>query len=58
MLKYHRRISTYLKVLLKATLKIAEIKELTSNAEILRNTPKMQDELRGPMMLQISVEKV
>ncbi|WP_407482051.1 class I SAM-dependent methyltransferase [Elizabethkingia meningoseptica] len=56
-LKYHRTLSTYLNLLLKAGFKIIEVKEPTPNAEMLENIPEMQDELRRPMMLLISVEK-
>ncbi|WP_333863736.1 class I SAM-dependent methyltransferase [Sphingobacterium sp.] len=56
-LKYHRTISTYLDVLLKVGFRIIEVKEPIPDAEMLKSIPEMQDELRRPMMLLISVEK-
>ena len=56
-LKYHRTISTYLDALLKVGFRIIEVKEPMANTEMLQNIPEMEDELRRPMMLLISVEK-
>ncbi len=56
-LKYHRTVSTYLDVLLKAGFTIIEVKEPIPSDELLQNIPEMQDELRRPMMLLIAAEK-
>ncbi|WP_313380480.1 class I SAM-dependent methyltransferase [Proteiniphilum saccharofermentans] len=56
-LKYHRTVSTYLTELLKQGFKIMEVKEPMPNETMLKNIPEMDDELRRPMMLLISVEK-
>ncbi|WP_316836847.1 class I SAM-dependent methyltransferase [Pedobacter nutrimenti] len=56
-LKYHRTLSTYLNVLLKAGFKVTEIKEPISSEKMLKEVPEMKEELRRPMMLLISVQK-
>jgi Cyclopropane fatty acid synthase and related methyltransferases len=56
-LKYHRTVSTYLNVILKQGFKIVEVNEPIPNDEMLKTIPEMNDELRRPMMLLISVEK-
>jgi SAM-dependent methyltransferase len=56
-LKYHRTLSTYLNVLLKAGFKVVEIKEPIPSEKMLKDFPEMKEELRRPMMLLISVQK-
>lgn len=56
-LKYHRTVSTYLNVILKQGFKIVEVNEPIPHHEMLKTIPEMNDELRRPMMLLISVEK-
>lgn len=56
-LKYHRTLSTYLNVLLKAGFKVIEIKEPMPSEKMLQDFPEMKEELRRPMMLLISAEK-
>ncbi len=55
--KYHRTLSTYLNLLLKAGFKIIEINEPMPNTEMLNSIPEMKEELRRPMMLLVSAEK-
>ncbi|MFS0673823.1 class I SAM-dependent methyltransferase [Ornithinibacillus sp. 179-J 7C1 HS] len=56
--KYHRTFSTYMNDLLTSGFQIKEVKEPTPSEEMLKRDPSMQDELRRPMFLLISAEKL
>lgn len=56
-IKYHRTLTSYLNILLKAGFKIKEVIEPQPGEEMLKEIPEMKEELRRPMMLLISAEK-
>lgn len=56
--KYHKTLTTYLNTLLKTGFEITEIVEAQPSAEMLETIPEMEDELRRPMMLLVSVKKI
>ncbi|WP_338981725.1 class I SAM-dependent methyltransferase [Spiroplasma endosymbiont of Eupeodes luniger] len=56
-LKYHRTLTTYINTLIECGFKIISVIEPQPNDELLKTVPLMQDELRRPMMLIISVSK-
>lgn len=56
--KYHKTLTTYINGLLKNGFCITGLNEPEPSPEILANIPEMTDELRRPMMLILSSEKV
>lgn len=56
--KYHRTISTYINDLIGAGFSIRVIKEPVPSDEMLKTVPDMKDEIRRPMFLIISAEKL
>ncbi|WP_288443424.1 class I SAM-dependent methyltransferase [uncultured Chryseobacterium sp.] len=56
-IKYHRTLTSYLNILLKAGFKIKEVIEPQPGEEMWKEIPEMKEELRRPMMLLISAEK-
>lgn len=56
--KYHRTLTTYLDGLLTHGFAILRICEPHPTEEMVRNIPGMADELRRPMMLIVSAEKI
>ncbi|WP_342277547.1 class I SAM-dependent methyltransferase [Spiroplasma endosymbiont of Nephrotoma flavescens] len=56
-LKYHRTLTTYINTLIECGFKIISVIEPQPDNELLKTDPLMQDELRRPMMLIISVSK-
>lgn len=56
-IKYHKTITTYLSVLLHHGFSITGIVEPQPAEHLLHTVPKMQDELRRPMMLLLSAQK-
>lgn len=57
-IKYHRTLTTYINTLLVKGFKILELKEPQPNQELLETVEGMKDELRRPMMLIISSQKI
>jgi len=57
-IKYHRTFATYINALLHAGFAIRAVKEPIPSAEMLQSSPEMKDELRRPMFLILSAEKV
>lgn len=56
--KYHRTLTTYINSLIKYGFQIKSIVEPKPSDELLKSNADMQDELRRPMMLLISAEKI
>lgn len=55
--KYHKTLTTYLNSLLRTGFVITGIEEPQPTAEMLREVPGMEEELRRPMMLIVSAKK-
>lgn len=56
--KFHRTMTTYLNTLLENGFKINAIVEPQPTKQMLENISEMKDELRRPMMLIVSAEKL
>lgn len=56
--KYHRTMTTYLNTLLKYGFQIREIVEPQPPAHLIETVPGMRDEMRRPMMLIVSAQKL
>lgn len=57
-IKYHRTLTSYLNVLLKNGFTIKAIAEPEPDPQFLVSVPEMRDELRRPMFLIVSSEKL
>lgn len=55
--KYHKTLTTYVNALLKNGFLIRGLEEPQPTAEMLREIPGMQEELRRPMMLILAAQK-
>lgn len=55
--KYHRTLTTYINDLVSAGFRVIDLKEPQPTQDMLETIPGMQDELRRPMMLIVSVSK-
>lgn len=55
--KYHRTLTTYINDLMSAGFSVVGLKEPQPTQDMLETIPGMQDELRRPMMLIVSVVK-
>lgn len=55
--KYHRTLTTYINDLVNAGFRVIDLKEPQPTQAMLESIPGMQDELRRPMMLIVSVVK-
>ena len=58
MTKYHRTLETYLSALLENGFAIAGLAEARPSPEQLASDPAMAHELRRPMMLLLSAQKI
>lgn len=56
-IKYHRTLTTYLNILIKAGFEITRIVEPKPTEDLIYTIPGMLDELRRPMMLLVSAIK-
>ncbi len=57
-IKYHRTISTYMNDLIEQGFRIKAVREPIPTEEMRKDDPLMQDEMRRPMFLILSAEKV
>lgn len=57
MTKYHKTLTTYLNILLKAGFVLTGIEEPQPAEHLLHTVPGMEDELRRPMMLIVAAKK-
>ena len=55
--KYHKILTTYLNTFIISGFTITGIVEPMPSEEMLKTMPKLQDELRRPMMLLVSARK-
>jgi len=56
-LKYHRRIGTTLKTLIRSGFAIRQMEEFAPTAEQIAASPELEEELERPMMLLVAAER-